>query len=485
MKKRFVLALAVFTLFSLSGYTSFFNVTHWGDECLMRSVFGDNANSSNNDNRAYFAKQFGLSLDNIYWGEFHCHTNYSIDAAVCSANSPDKAYAYARDQTDLDFVALSDHAEEQNITAIPKKHKKLGLNNWLSTLKIAQKYNNESLKKGKVFIIFPGWEYTNTYGVDACRSIEGYGHKNVFFKNLNASELPLSEYGACVLNTNSEFLAEDAIALWNALDGYRPAGEGEEGSALTVVHTPANVSEKEDDALDHRTDWRYMDQDFVRHVEIYSKWGNSEGPPPDELSGDTECIDEELFEYTRSAQGDPLSIRPVLYNQWVLEGNSDFVLGFVGGTDNHIGCPGNKQQHTCGGFNRRGGITGIVAPGLTRNKLWSSLWNRHTIATSTGMRMGILFAVQTDGNHIFMGEQGGHNGSVRIRALASDNAEKLEVIVDGCVKYAAQGHEINTTLTLPDSRHYIYIRAWATVKGEKFPAWSSPVYLGTPGIGVK
>ena len=176
MKKRFVLALAVFTLFYLSGYTSFFSVIHFGNERLMRSVFGDNANSASDDNRAYFTKQFGLSLGNIYWGEFHCHTNYSIDAAVCSANSPDKAYEYARDQTELDFVALSDHAE-------------------------------------------------------------------------------------------------DAIALWNALDGYRPSGEGEEGTALTVVHTPANVSEKEDDALDHRTDWRYMDQDFVRHVEIYSKWG--------------------------------------------------------------------------------------------------------------------------------------------------------------------------------------------------------------------
>lgn len=42
------------------------------------------------------------------------------------------------------------------------------------------------------------------------------------------------------------------------------------------------------------------------------------------------------------------------------------------------------------------------------------------------------------GNHIFMGEQGGHNGFVRTHALASDNAEKLEVVVDGCIKYAVQ-----------------------------------------------
>ena len=56
MKKRFVLALAVFTLFSLSGYRFFFSVTHFGNECLMRSVFGDNANSASDDNRGLFRK---------------------------------------------------------------------------------------------------------------------------------------------------------------------------------------------------------------------------------------------------------------------------------------------------------------------------------------------------------------------------------------------------------------------------------------------
>lgn len=480
MKKISILVFAVFTLFSLSGYVRFFNVIGFNDECLMRAVFGDTGNAGDKDNKTYFAEQFGLSLNNIYWGEFHSHSNYSLDAAVCGANSPDKSYEYARDTTDLDFVSLSDHAEEQNKNAIPDKHKKLGLNNWQSTLKTAQQYNNENPRKGKVFIIFPGWEYTNTYGVDTCRSLEGYGHKNVFFKSLDPSELPRSEYGACFLNTNSRYLAEDAVALWNALNAYRPTGDNGEGTALTVVHTPANISEKEDDALDHRTDWRYMDHDFVRHVEIYSKWGNSEGPVPDELLGDTECIEEELFEYTRSEQGDPLSIRPVLYNRWVVEGNSDFILGFVGGTDNHIGCPGNKQQHTCGGFDRRGGITGIAAPGLTRNNLWSNLWHRHTLATSTGRRMGILFAVQTDGNNIFMGEQGNHNGSVRVRALAGNTVEKLDVIVDGCVKYTVDDHEIDTTLTLSPSRHYIYIRAVAYTGDERFLAWSSPVYLGMP-----
>ena len=442
---------------------------------LTNPAFGVPKDPMASDNETYFLQQFGLTLDNIFWGEFHSHSNYSTDASKCQAYSPDRAYRYARDMAKLNFVALSDHAEEQNAKAISFHHRREGLNNWQSLLKTNLQYNNEDPAKGKVFIIFPAWEYTNTYGLqNICGSAQGYGHKNVLFKSLNQDMLPENEYGVC--NVATEYLVPDANSLWGVLQNYRPSEVGDEGAALTIIHTPANVGDGIGDPQDHRTDWGVMDPDFVRHVEIYSKWGNSEGPPTLGLG----CSEEESFEYTSGPEGYPLSIRTTLYHYWVEQGNSNFLLGFIGGTDNHKGQPGNSSKNQCN-YPYRGGITGIAAPDLTRDHLWTHLWKRHTLATSTGARIEILFAVETEGMHLFMGEQGDHNGTVRVRTLASTTAEKLELIVDGCVYSAVSGNALDTTLSLNPSRHYIYIRASIQNRsGELFKAWTSPVYLGMP-----
>jgi hypothetical protein len=426
------------------------------------------------DMQSYFVQQFGLTLNNVFWGEFHSHSKYSLDGAKCNANAPDKAFRYARDTTKLNFVAVCDHAEEQNENAIPSPDKKQGLNNWESLLKTGQKYNNEDSSQGKVFIIFPAWEYTNTHGLPGVGgSVKGYGHKNVVFKNLAPVLLPEGEYGA--FNVDDPYLAKDATELWQKLEDYRPSCDGCEGTALTIVHTPANVGEGLGDAKDHRTDWDFMDPDFVRHVEIYSKWGNSEGPSPEGLG----CPAEDLFEYTSNPEGDPLSVRPILYTRWVEDGDRDFILGILGGTDNHKGQPGNSSTDQCG-FPRRGGITGILAPSLTRDNLWTNLWNRHTQATSTGSKIPVLFAVETNGKHLLMGDQGDHDGTVRIRAMAGGKATKLELILDGCIHSTVSGSVLDTTITnLSLSRHYIYIRASLQKNGETFFAWTSPVYLGT------
>ncbi len=440
------------------------------------SVLADNQEeNAGSEIEAYFAQRFGLALNDIYWGEFHSHSKYSLDAASCSANTPDKAFRYGRDTAKLSFVGICDHAEEQNKSAIPSQDKKQGLNNWESLLKAGQKYNNEDSSRGKVFIVFPAWEYTNTHGLPgAGGSVKGYGHKNVVFRNFDPAQLPEGEYGA--FKVDDPYLAKDAATLWEKLEGYRPPCDGCEGTALTIVHTPANVGEGIGDPKDHRTDWDFMDGDFVRHVEIYSKWGNSEGPPPVE----TECPGEELFEYTSNPEGDPLSVRSILHARWVKEGDRNFILGILGGTDNHKGQPGNATTDQCG-FPHRGGITGILAPTLTRNSLWTNLWNRHTQATSTGSKIPILFAAETDGRHLLMGDQGGHDGTARVRAISGGKATKIELILDGCIDTEVAGSVLDTTLiNLSPSRHYMYIRASLQKNGETFYAWSSPVYLGNP-----
>jgi hypothetical protein len=239
------------------------------------------------------------------------------------------------------------------------------------------------------------------------------------------------------------------------------------------------VGEGEGDPQDHRTDWKVMDRDFVRHVEIYSKWGGSEGPSPAELSC---AADDPPFEYESSPEADPLSVRSILFTKWVKAGNAKFQLGFVGGTDNHVGKPGNPETDQYG-WEYRGGITGVVADSLTRDKLWTSLWKRHTLVTSAGVRMPVLFAVESGGKHHLMGDVGTGNGTVKVRALASSNVSKLEVIIDGCVdlKLTVNGYSLQKNLTLTTERHYVYIRATVqTDAGMILKGWTSPVYLKPP-----
>jgi hypothetical protein len=432
------------------------------ESCAM-DVPGDRSTYSSI--RKYFSETFQLTLDNIYWGEFHSHTEYSLDAAKCGALSPGKAYEYARSKAKLDFVALTDHAEMQNQKAVPRRDE----NTWQSVMRIGRQHNDENQ-----FIVFPGWEYTNTHGLQnsGCGSTVGYGHKTVIFKEFY-NKLPEDEYGAC--HMPPAYLAEDAAALWRTLQKFRPR-RTDEATAFTIVHTPAHVGDGEGDPQDHRMDWDVMDRDFVRHVEIYSKWGGSEGPPPAGLA----CPDEEPpFEYTSSPDGDPLSVRSILYTKWVRDGNPDFELGFVGGTDNHVGKPGNPGTDQCG-FEFRGGITGIAAASLTRDRLWTSLWKRHTLAASAGVRIPVLFAAETGGVHFLMGDSGVHNGIVILRALAAEEVTRLEVIVDGCVVTDAtvNGYVLEYTLNIEPGWHFMYIRATLQEKPDTIlKAWTSPVYL--------
>jgi hypothetical protein len=119
-----------------------------------------------NDVPYHFFEKFSLTLENVYWGDFHAHTNYSKDAALCGADSPSAAleFARAKDQADLDFVALNDHAELVNPSALPNQDSDI----WQSILRISSLYSNEDPSTGKVFIVFPGWEYTNTKGMPEC-----------------------------------------------------------------------------------------------------------------------------------------------------------------------------------------------------------------------------------------------------------------------------------------------------------------------------
>lgn len=417
--------------------------------------------------KKYFSDHFGLSLSSIYWGDIHNHSNWSSDTDADLCGSPPKsleeAFIYARDTSKLNFVAVTDHAD------LRSGHDVTGVvNNWAGHQALVTQYNDETK-----FVIFPGWEYTNTYGLaPVAGSSTGYGHKHVVFRDTTG--LPSKMIGAFNTTPGSEIdVANTAQDLWALLTDYLPASPGGAPGVLTAVHTPAMKGDGVA-AHNHQTDFDAMHSVFVRNIEIYSKWGSSEGLAPE----GTGCSSTDtVFDYDADYQVASKTVRSLLYTKWVVAHDANFALGFTGSTDNHYGQPGNSALNQCG-FPYRGGLTGIAASTYSRASLWQSLYDRHTIAVTSDCRLGLLFAVETNGQHLLMGSVGAHNGTIRVWVLADPTVTRLEIMVDGCLREAVTGYVADKTYTLSAGYHYVYVKAVKIPQAAATQmAWASPVYL--------
>jgi Protein of unknown function (DUF3604) len=96
---------------------------------------------------------------NIYWGDLHSHSKYSIDCARRSGMdmSPGDLMDFARHRSGLDFVALTDHH-------IPHADiiRHLGQEKWDATMGDCASRNQPG-----EFVVFPGFEFTDSFG-DIC-----------------------------------------------------------------------------------------------------------------------------------------------------------------------------------------------------------------------------------------------------------------------------------------------------------------------------
>lgn len=430
--------------------------------------------------KQYFKSVWNFDLTNVYWGDLHAHSSASRDASFMNALAPKDALNYARTVEKMDFATLTDHSESSTME-------------WGELLAAKRSMNQEN-----EFIVFPGYEYTNTYSLKPIMgSILGYGHKHVLFKdiNLNPSETPRcgSKFVSSRREAKDYVHTSTAPQLWNSLEK-----QGHEGNVLTIAHcigqTGGQSEGQSEDAegplgdletKDHRTDMSFVNDRFLRHIEIYSKWGNSEGPPHPEAEFNNSSTadfppghDAELF-------ADSLCIRHVLYEKWVKDGNPGYILGFVGGTDTHLGKPGSNCEESLPNGSKimkyEGTITGIVASELSRSSIWEGLWNRHTLANLTvpegEKRTPVLFAVEAGQNKYFMGESGSHNGNVTVYVLAGERTNKIEVLVNGVIAETIDDRSAKVQLNLSSDnqrRHFIYIRLWET---DQLLTYSSPVYL--------
>ena len=158
----------------------------------------------------------------IYWGDPHWQTFFS-DGVRC----PEELYAFARDETFLDFGAITDHME-----AVTDRQ-------WDYFQAVTNDYNEDGR-----FVTLIGQEWTK----------HNPGHRNVYYR---------ADRGPCIRSTDPRY--DSLEKLWAALDGMP------ELDPIAIPHHPANVIM----GVDWSAGWNPK---YEKAVEIYSGWGNSERP---------------------------------------------------------------------------------------------------------------------------------------------------------------------------------------------------------------
>jgi hypothetical protein len=338
---------------------------------------------------------------NVYWGELHLHTSYSLDSyMVGNRNTPDDAYAFARGaelsvnageggtttlelERPLDFAAVTDHSEFLAITGqctlqndesrYCQNYRDQGSAAQLTLTGAALAQLASPTPRAPTLCSGPrgaetcaeaaldAWQRTQAATEAAnepCRfsALHGYEwtattgganlHRNVIFASERVPELPL------------DYISYPTpLLLWQALDEQCREQDG--CRALTIPHN-SNSS--------YGTMWETVDdpeavplmQKYQRLVELFQHKGNSECSPDSELA-DPEC-DFEIVEgsflpdlgrdvgrpesapgYVRSGLARGLSLASE-------GGENPLMMGLIGATDTHNGTPGavaedNFQGH--------------------------------------------------------------------------------------------------------------------------------------------
>jgi hypothetical protein len=390
---------------------------------------------------------------NLYWGELHQHTSYSLDAySFGDRSDPASAYAFAKGKGSipiaqgsmspgpvvtlarpLDFLAVTDHSEWMSVTdtcvldsasadydstyckavrstngavqstvfaSLPNKADAYcgagpgcppQEDAWTREIKAAKEAYEECH-----FTSIVAYEWTDTQPPPGGAMKTANDHRNVFFNN--DASVPGRPFDSAQYDTPPK--------LWQALeDGCK--GDCE---ALTIPH---NTNESEGVSLkvwDPTPAGVALQRKYQVAAEIYQHKGASECMPG---GADAACGFEDAaktpvpMSYVRTALGSGIAHA----EQHPLQGNP-LELGLVGATDDHNATPGNVDEATWPGHAGRtddtadrrlsdapkfgpGGITGVWAPQNTRAEIFAAIKRRETFATS-GPRIRVRFYQTTD-----------------------------------------------------------------------------------------
>mgnify|MGYP001829183132 FL=1 len=322
--------------------------------------------------------------NNVYFGDTHLHTSYSADAGfVGTTLDPEDAYRFARGeevtsstgvraklQRPLDFLVVSDHAENMGLAPLAaagdpailatefgrkihdlmkadlgaeafdlwRASRASGVDPmaseneaaqtvWDKIIEAAEKYNHPGL-----FTAFIGYEWTSVPGGNNL-------HRNIIYRDGKAKAeklLPFSAYDS-----------EDVEDLWSWMDNY----ESETGGKLLAIPHNGNLSNglMFDDVT--FTDKKPIDRDYATRrarwepiYEVTQMKGDGEAHPllsPEDEFADFETWDAGAInapeaktpdmlprEYARAAYQRGLQYEHKL-------GANPFKFGMVGSTDSH------------------------------------------------------------------------------------------------------------------------------------------------------
>lgn len=416
------------------------------------------------------------------WGDLHAHSGYSFDGcedpeADCGplGETPAEGFFEAAVASDLDFAALTDHAEADRL--LPDGEGGAELDVW-----DGQRAAVAAAQGGAVLGVL-GFEWT-AFRDDERRGHPRGSHRTVLLSDPEAcAALRVPGYqfdggsyardrGEALYVQDAEEVADRPSELWEALDdGVEACG----GRWLSFAHHPAFD-------VPQPTDWNLNENapDREMVVEIYSEHGSSE------------CLDTTQDGCDWRIDTDKGYIAEGSVQAALAEG---YRLGFVGGTDSHDARPGSLEDgagpvaHWDGGEVRRhfaaGGLTGVWLDDgvdLDVDALFDAIEARATLATSGPRPQLRVWVEGADGQIYLPGAllpRSAIPARTRFEVIDEDSDYVLEAVErvgpDGAVEDLSGDPEASWD---PGPREHAYLRLrYLDADGVEERVWLSPWFV--------
>ncbi len=439
----------------------------------------------------------------LVYGDLHAHSNFSDDGcedaeAACAdrGDSPAEDFFDNAVAVDLDFAALTDHAEWDVLSTEGQSPIEI----WPATHEVVE----EALSlEDAGFVPLLGYEWSNAVEVwefmdpdedgDDHREELTAGHKTVLFRQTTACADyrigaprhtdPITKgHSGQTYSHDDDAPAALTTGEFNELM-EQAAGSCGEQTWMTFFHHSAFL-------IPTPVDWALPDNEpdptHERLLEIASEHGSSECRDPSS-DGCGFWVDE--FDYHQHLGWGTAQEALALGHR----------LGFLGGTDSHDSRPGSLDDgpgaigifHELGGSEddpprmfHDGAITGAYVPGeIDRVALWDALWARHTLAT-TGPRGRLAVAAVTDDGLVAMpGDEIPVDGfplTLLVTVEPGDpyEVERVEIIEPDGGTTVAQAEGESLTISLDDpGTGAVYVRARIWDGGDEHRVWFSPLFI--------
>jgi len=365
---------------------------------------------------------------NIYFGDIHTHSGQSAGGlGTCGTGSVDENYTYARDVSNLDFYALTEHDWQTN-----DEH-------WSTLMQKVEAYN----APGR-FATIPAFEWTSLV----------YGHRNVYYADANQPFFLSWQEAQVGKGGGRQPMAagvDSPRELWAKLDRLNTL-------AITAPHHPSAAS--------HPLNWEFWNAKYDRLVEVYSSWGSSEYP-----ENRNKGFGAERFAH--------LNVVDAL--------NRGLRFGIIASSDGHDGNPGNAQSpvyrhhhlwHYLGS-----GLAAVLTEDLSRESVVQALHDRRCYAVT-----GAPIALDVRLNDHVMGSEltaaaVGRGPLLTADVTGTTHLTLLEIIKNGRVvwRQPCYGETYNRETVAwvdeqfdPTRENYYYFKVTQR-DGEM--AWSTPIWV--------